>query len=492
MAGISFMGVGSGLPVKEIIKATLDAEAAPLARLDRDKKFYESQISAMGQLNSRLGSMRDAMEKLQGLDKFQQLASNSGNEKLFTATADHKQGATAGGYSLEVLAEARNYKQTSSSFSRSDTIANAGDDAKLVFSGLKDKDGNTLADISIDTAGKTLDEVRQAINDHDDLKKLVSANLVNTSATDARLVLKAQESGEEKRFTAEFTGTNVPVGLSSKDVSLSSDSSSLDALIKIDGIEASSATNTFENVISGVTINVTAGAMNETNKNSSLSVKRDDGAIKDNIDAFTKAYNDVIIHLNESKKGSLYGDSTIRTIESEMRNILYAPTEGADSSDTNQNFLALIGIEIYVDKNYDPKSPNSRNGTLQTDSAMLTKALDENFDKVAHILGSSNKIDETQPSGYAQRLGTLADQLLNGYIRDGKVEKGLVQIRTEGLNKEVTRIDDKVAASNRRLDLMEQRLVRQFSAIEGIIANLNSTGSYIGQQMANLPGYSRK
>ena len=485
MSGISFMGVGSGLPVKEIIEATLAAESAPLKRLENDKKFYESQISAMGQLKSRLGSMAEAMNKLKGLDKFQQLAATSSNDKLFTATADHAKGATAANYNIEVLAEAKNYRHVSGSLSTVDKFTTAGTLTFKAANGsddLKDKDGNV---ISINTENKTLDEIREAINSHEGLKGKLSASIVNEGNDTGRLVLNATTSGEEGRFTANFSDAAI-----TKDGGLSSNATSLNAHIKIDDIDAYSSTNKFENVISGVSINVTAGASNETNKAASMQVKRDDKAIKDNIEAFAKAYNDVIIHLNEAKKGSLYGDSTIRAIEGEMRNILYAPTEGEDAEATQKNFLALIGIEVYADKNYDPKNPNSRNGTLEVNSAALTKALDENFDKVAHILGSSSKVDG-QPSGYAERFAELATRLVSGGVKDGQSYKGLVQIRTEGLGKEVDRINDRVDSTNLRLELLEARLVKQFSAIEGIIANFNSSGSFISQQMSNLPGYTR-
>ncbi|WP_027849357.1 flagellar filament capping protein FliD [Marinospirillum minutulum] len=487
MSGISFSGVGSGLPINDIIKATLAAEAAPLKRLENDKKFYESQISGMAQLKSRLSSMGDAMKALQGLDKFQQLAATSSNDKLFTATADHKAGATAGNYNIKVLAEARNYRHVSTSMDKTATNNFTG---PLTF---KDKDGNALKDgggndISIDTTGKTLDEIRAAINDHEGLKGKVAANLVNVDSSNARLVLNSGISGEEGRIEAIFSDdpTNAK-----KDAGLSSDANSLDARIKIDNIEVSSSTNTFDNVISGVTINLTAGASGQSESVGGLQVKRDDTAIKDNIEAFAKAYNDVIIHLNEAKKGSLYGDSTIRSIEGEMRNILYSPTEGDDAADTQKNFLALIGIEVFVDKSYDPKNPSSRNGTLEVDSVALTKALDENFDKVAHILGSSKALDNTQPSGYAERFAELATRLVSGGVKDGQSYKGLVQIRTEGLGKEVDRINDRVDSTNLRLELLEARLVKQFSAIDGIVSRFNSTGSFISQQMAGLPGYTR-
>lgn len=490
MSGLSFMGVGSGLPVADIIGALVKAEAAPLKRLEHDKEYYKSQISGLGQLKSRLSSLQEAMKDLQGLDKFQMLAANTGNEKLFTATADHAKGATAANYNIEVLAEAKNYRHVSGPLSTANKFTNPGTLTFKAANGtddLKDKDGNV---ISINTENKTLDEIRAEINSHEGLKGKLSASIVNESGTSGRLVLNSAVSGEEGRFTANFSNTAITkdADLSSKDTA----TENLNAHIKIDGIDAYSSTNKFENVISGVSINVTAGAMNETNKAAALEVKRDDEAIKNNIDAFVKSYNDVIIHLNEAKKGSLYGDNTIRSIETELRNILYEPTKSITGTDkdTQKNFLAMIGIEVYTEKSYDPENPSSRNGTLEIDSAKLTEALDEDFDRVAHILGATND-DPTKPQGYAQRLDKLATDLISGGVRDGKIYKGLLEIRTEGLNKQVKRIDERVESTNMRLELLEQRLVKQFSSIDGLVANLNAMGSFISQQINGLPGYTK-
>ncbi|SFC14353.1 Flagellar hook-associated protein 2 N-terminus [Marinospirillum celere] len=487
MSGISFNGVGSGLPVNDIIKATVQAESAPLKRLQNDKQFFNSQISALGQLSSRLGSLRSAMLDLRGMDKFQVLAADSGNEKLFTSTADHLAGAKAGNYSIEVLAEARNYRHVSESLSKTATY-----DGELTFldannDPLLDTNGNA---ITIDTTGKTLDQIRSAINNHADLSGKVSANLVNENDTQGRLVINSQVSGEKGRITAEFTN----VDLADKDDDLSTKATdNLDARIKIDGIEASSSTNNFSNVISGVSINITPGAMNEASQTSTLQIQRDDDTIKDNIDAFVKAYNDVIIHLNEAKKGSLYGDSTTRDVEAQMRDILYTPTQSKDGDPekTQQNMLALMGIEMQVNRNYDPENPDSQNGTLKIDREKLTEALNNDFDRVALTIGGSSFLDDDQPDGYAQRFADMAQRLTTTTSEDGQIRKGLLEIRREGLRSEVNRIDDRIESTNMRLDLLEQRLYRQFNAIEGMIANLNSTGNFIGQQLAGLPGYSR-
>ncbi|MFK7160457.1 flagellar filament capping protein FliD [Marinospirillum sp. MEB164] len=525
MSGISFMGVGSGLPVNDIINATVAAEAQPLKRLENDKKFFQSQISALGQLTSRLSTMRTAMLDLRGQDKFSQLAAKPGNDKLFTATADHLAGATAGNYSIQVLAEARSYQQTSDPFSRTDFLAPEGAaDAKLTFTGLKDADGNAIDPVEINVAGKTLDQVRQEINSNDGLKGKVSANLVNVDGENARLVLKAQKTGEEGRFSAEFSGVDLAAGLNAKVTNLSSpdfdfnqvaydaitdldekraylQARTLDARISIDGIEASNSTNNFSNVVTGVSINITPGAMNEATKASSLEVKRDDKAIRDNIDQFVKAYNDVIIHLNEAKKGSLYGDNTIRTVEAEMRNILYSPTPSNLDSDTNssddiaadtqKNFLALIGIEVYTPGTFDPENPDSQNGTLRVNSAKLNEALENDFDRVAHILGASDFADGSGVDGYAARFADLAQRLTSTTTQNGQLSKGLLEVRREGLDNQVKRVDDRIESTNMRLKLLEDRLKRQFAAIEGLVANFNSSGSFLAQQMNNLPGYTR-
>ncbi|SFX24851.1 flagellar filament capping protein FliD [Marinospirillum alkaliphilum] len=643
MSGISFMGVGSGLPVNDIIRATLAAEATPLKRLENDKNFFRSQISAIGQLTSRLSSLRTAMLDLRGLDKFSILSSKAANEKLFTATADHLAGATAGNYNIQVLAEARSYREVMAPVSTTEFLS-----GEVTIAGKT----ITIGD------GWTLDRLRQEINADNDLKDKVSANLVNVGNGEARLVLNARQMGEEGRFISDFsdlsirsgtrlsassafnntvtdgdgkiteqtrssgyipTGAQFDVGTISlkgtaddgtafdlsftasgksladlaaeisasdhgftatvvadpedatkerleitrvdpdadssaftfsfnnvidysdteapitKDTTLSSpdivalqqavddaqaaltspdptpaeiaaleaaqlalENANLDARIKIDGIEASSSTNTFSNVISGVTINITQGAMNEAIKTSTLEVKRDDKAIKDNIDKFVKAYNDVIIHLNEAKKGSLYGDSTVRSVESELRNILYTPTPSSlDPSDpdfaqdTQKNFLAIIGIEVFSPRTFDPENPDSQRGTLRVNQSRLTEMLTNDFDRVAHIIGASSFIDDNQPDGYAARFADLAQRLTSTTVQDGQLRKGLLEIRREGLNNEVKRVDARIDSTNMRLELLEERLVRQFSAIEGLISGMNSTGMWIGQQLSSLPGYTR-
>ncbi|HKM16047.1 MAG TPA: flagellar filament capping protein FliD [Marinospirillum sp.] len=605
MSSISFNGLGSGLPIKEIIEATMKAESVPLKRMEAEKTTAKEQISAYGSLTSRLDALASAMKDLKGEEKFETVASKSSNESAFTATADHRLGAVAGNYSIEVLNKAESYRWVSESL-----------DDKQAFSGTIDIDGVTLElgtpvlDAGgVPTGEKTpwsLDELRQAINDNVDLKDKVSANIVNEGNGQARLVLNSKTSGDEGRLEIDLAGLkqqnklnvddsfsqknaliggvdytqvhssgfysptelvesgsiklsnfsgsgtlsdltvdiaglnltdaaakiNTEIGASTltgkleafivneggkdrlevrsttgisnfkmalEDVVFAEqavatdatkttqnnnthpDYKSLDAKITIDGIEATSSTNSFKNVVSGV--DITLGADAEVGNKGTLNIARDDASISDNIDQFIKAYNDVVIHLNEAKKGPLASEGVIRSVENILRDTLFTPT--GDSNDL-QNTLASIGITSFVEKGWEPgEDSSSRNGTLEIDRTKLNQMLSEDFEKVAFIFGN-------EETGYAARFEQAARRLTADTVVDGEISKGLISTRKTGLSSLIGRIDDRMESTNLRLELLEARLYKQFNAADIISAQFNSTASYLTQQMDNLPGYTRK
>lgn len=512
MSGISFGGIGSGIPVQQIVEASVAAESRPLQFLQRDRDFAKAQISAYGQLTSRMDALRSAMEKLKGEDKFALLSAKSTNADLFTATASREAGATKGNYAIEVLSEAKNYRFVSAKINNeknasgeavnplSGTLTISGADVNDAngdpIEGLKDADGNPLT-VIIDInslTDRSLDGVRKAINDDPRLKGLVQANLIQ-DGDGARLSINTIGTGDESRFTvsmsdapldpsgAAITPANLKSAFSSDDYDPADMQTSLDARILIEGgIERRSSTNVFNEVVTGVNITLKAGAASLDNKTGTLAVTADTAEIKNRINNFVKAYNDVVIHLNEAKKGPLSNESVLRSIESSLRNELLTPTgEDGDLSNT----LSVLGVKTFVERGGDANNPSSSNGTLQLDNATLDKLLAEDFDQLAYIFGD-------EETGYAARFSSLAAQLTSTTTINGQLQKGLIQSRNEGLGLEVKRIETRIESTEMRLKSFEERLYAQFSAIEGLVANMNSMGSYIGQQINSLPGYTRQ
>jgi flagellar hook-associated protein 2 len=87
-------------------------------------------------------------------------------------------------------------------------------------------------------------------------------------------------------------------------------------------------------------------------------------------------------------------------------------------------------------------------------------------------------------SGFAARLtGVLQDMLDN---------EGMIAAKTNGINRSIKDIDHQRDVLNDRMTGIEARYRAQFTALDTLIASLNSTSNFLTQQLASLPGSSSK
>jgi flagellar hook-associated protein 2 len=64
--------------------------------------------------------------------------------------------------------------------------------------------------------------------------------------------------------------------------------------------------------------------------------------------------------------------------------------------------------------------------------------------------------------------------------------KGSITAATDGLKTSISGIDKQREALQLRLTQVETRYRRQFTALDSLVASLNSTSTYLTQQLANL------
>jgi flagellar hook-associated protein 2 len=83
----------------------------------------------------------------------------------------------------------------------------------------------------------------------------------------------------------------------------------------------------------------------------------------------------------------------------------------------------------------------------------------------------------TYTRGYGDQLNTLIGDLMDSTIAT----------RTNGLNASSKAIDRQREMLNSRLDNVEKRYRAQFIALDNMVATMNSTSSYLTQQLAALP-----
>jgi len=158
--------------------------------------------------------------------------------------------------------------------------------------------------------------------------------------------------------------------------------------------------------------------------------------------------------------GPLFGDGGVTNIVDQLRRVLGSAIPGLDSS---LNMLAKIGISADLD------------GHLSVDGTKLNAAFNTSFDNVGKLFASPNV-------GIASSL----DDLLDSYLSSGGVFDG----RNASLKASIADIGDQRQQLNDRLTDLQNRYLQQFNALDTLLAQLQSTSSFLTQQLANLPGFT--
>ena len=83
---------------------------------------------------------------------------------------------------------------------------------------------------------------------------------------------------------------------------------------------------------------------------------------------------------------------------------------------------------------------------------------------------------------YSEGHATALGRVVNNYLSANGVLNG----RTEGLNSSVKSLGERRNALNERLADTERRLRAQFGALDSLIARMNSTSTFLQQQLSRL------
>ncbi len=120
---ISSAGIGSGLDVKSIITSLMAVESQPLTLLQQKASTVQTEISAVGQIQSLTSTLSDKAHALSSKSLWTQTTSNSADTSAVTADTSNGT-ASAGDYSVSVQQLAQG--QTVTSAAAAGSTLNAG------------------------------------------------------------------------------------------------------------------------------------------------------------------------------------------------------------------------------------------------------------------------------------------------------------------------------------------------------------------------------
>jgi len=468
---LSFTGIGSGLAVSDIVDALVGAERTPFeSRLNAQEATYTTDISAVGALKSAVETVQASIESLSDADNYQQrTASGSDSYLSLTSTKD----AEVGSYSIKVDALASEHKLSSAAFTETDALG----EGTLTFASGE----NSFDIVASDT--DTLSDIRDAINDSADNESIIAT--IVTGVDGQHLVLASKETGLESAITITVDDTSDSnntdnTGLSrlayqpdSLEPNFATNMTEViaasDAQITLDGsIIATSSTNTFTEVIDGIDVTVKK-AHDEDDDNSNISISENNSNIASGLNSFIESYNELLELSNNLGSSSadgvgvMAGDSLLRGLMSKLRSQLSTSfSTGEDSSSS----LSQLGVRT------------DRYGVLSLDSEDLNTFIDENVDGIQEFFVGT----DSEP-GFAASMDTL----MSFYTDSG----GLIQSRIDSRTGQLERIDEDRLSFELKMDNLESRLLAQYNAMDLLVANLNSTSSYVQAQLDNMPGVVR-
>jgi flagellar hook-associated protein 2 len=450
MTTVTSLGVGSGLSLETLLTQLMTAESIPLTSLQTKQASYETKISAIGTVTSALATLQTAASGMAAstvedpMDKFATYAATVADTSIASATASS--GATAGSYALTVTQLATSAKMTSDAVSSSSTsLTTSARTLTLNY-------GGTDYSISL-SAGATLSDLSSAINDS---SSGVTATIV-TGSSGAYLVLNG-ETGANNTISMDLSSLTSTDG----SMGLTETTAAKNAELTLDGIAITSSSNSVTSALDGVTIKLTATTSSATTLTISSDVT---SKITSALNTFITDYNSVYSSLSTltaynsdtSTAGTLQGDGTMRTVMSQLRKLITTTTSG-DSSSAYQ-VLSNIGVSIQDD------------GSLKLDSTKLTAALAADPNAVANLVSN---------------IGNAFDDAIDNMTGTS----GSITIETTSLNNMVSDNTDQQEKLQLRLDAIEARYRTQFTALDTLIANLNTTSSYITQYLSSTSSSS--
>lgn len=555
MASITSTTGASGLAIDSIVTGLMTIEQQPINRVKTQVSAYNTKLSAYGTLKSGLSTFQAAVDKMATAAKFTSQSAKLSDANSMVATADGT--AANGTYNISVTQLATSQKLATSAYASATDIIGTGTlnisfgtytASPASFTANADKQALS---ITIDSTNNTLSGIRDAINAKN---ASVSASIVNDGSGN-RLVITSKDTGAVNSLKIDVTDTDGnsadgtglsalaydPLATAGAGKNMTQLVGAQNALLVVDGLDISKPSNTLNDVIQGVTLNLKS----ITSTSTTLEVATDTDAIQASVQGFVDAYNKLNTSLRDltkfveggsSSNGALLGDSTTRDIMVKMKSMLARPSTTATTFRT----LADIGVKS-----------DYKDGSLSLDTAKLTAALSTNLTDVAKLFAPSATTSDpqvtyvtssgkTQSGTYAinvSQLGSSAQDAagsINGVTAFGSgasliggadnaaqglkvsingsatgsrgtvtFSKGLagelssliggwldaagsLTTKTEGIQTSIKALNKKSTDLTAKLPAIEARYRAQYAKLDALISSMQSTSSYLSQQIAAL------
>lgn len=455
---LTTLGVGSGLDVFKLAQDLTDVEKVPKKEsIESDITATEASISGYGLVSFQVGQLQKAFEKLNDADEMATSTGSSSNTSAISLTSLDGAAAT-GAYDITVTRLAQEQRMISDEYTAATTTLNSSAFDISIAVG-----SSTTTTTAVTVSTPTPAGVVSAINA---ASTGVTASLVDTGigGTNYRIILTGP-TGSEGAFTMSST-PDLGFGDSGNTLQAAQDS-----IINFDGLTVTRSSNEISDVIAGATISLTE----TTSTAVRLNIVSDRTTLKTNLENVVTAYNDLntlftelTAEGSEAELGGALADDTslVRYLKSQIRSALFA-----DSSTTSGSVSALRDLGVSIDKT----------GNLTLNETTYDAVVASSYDDVVMML-SANTSDQNlfgaESKGLSQDIATI--------LEDFSDSTGVLTTRTSNAEGSLQDYKDELVKLEARMEGVYQRYLTQFSAMESLIASMDTTKDYLEGQLESL------
>ena len=538
---LSNLGIGSGINTTELIKALVDADTAPQKEnLDNLEEKTKDKISTFGILKSNLLDFKNILKDIESQQEYG-FVGNSSDTTVATLTASGSKAGSDINSSLTVTTLASRHTLTGPSLAspsstvgqRNITINFGTWSADPTAGGGQSFTSNGQSQISVSaTASTTLTDLRDAINnaatdsDNDGTKDVLASIIYDGS--NYMLMLKSESGASNEMKVTDSHATPAYAYDTTDGAQLTQRVAGVNSAFTVDGISMSRTSNSVDDLFDGFTLDLKKTTSSAVRISSSVDLE----GVSALLSGYVDTYNQVILNLtamgandpvDPENDGALIGDSTLREIRSELREMSSTAIKGYEGG---PYYLSYLGVStnrdgtLAFDKGQMETQFKSKPETVRafftnnyatSNSNITIAAFDFTNTKPGtyafatdgsstHTIGgvSATKSGDNYSvtSGDPQGL-TIAvangSGVTSGTIYYGKsfinqvVDKldnylsfnSILDQRVDNLNDTLSTVAEKRSSLEARIESITQRYARQYSAMESTIASFQETGNML-------------
>lgn len=503
-------GLVSGLDTTSVIKQLMAVERAPVQKLQDRQTTFNTRASAWGEIASKISALRSAVDGLTAINGLKLFKVTASDSSLLTASAGA--GASVGPVTLQIESLAAAHQQVSSGFASTNTVVGEGtatitaglagvgataftassglasgahtltvsesatvpgtfeasldggtpvpitsnssitipavDPVVTVDFGAEIKAGTVKASVARTSAGATLSDLAAAISAAGGPAGAQAIDL-GSGVDPARLIISGSDTGTAHALTTTLSGfAGFGAGLTDL-------RAAADAKIHLGTLVATRSSNTINDLLPGVTLNLAKAA---PGTDVTVNVASDGDGVVAKVKSLVDALNGLTTTVQKhtaydattKKGGALSGDASARSLTSS----LFTASGGALPTGT-YTLLSQLGV-----------STTSKGGYTFDETKLRT------------ALSSDAAATETA-------LAALAAPI-SAWVKDWDATTGASSRAQASAQAQSASLQTQIDAYNVRLATREAVLQRQFTSLETALGQLRNQGNWLSGQLARL------